>query len=60
VSLTINKVEGNVLSFYLIPETLKRTNLKNLKTMNLKEQNYLNVEFDYMAKAIVNVVEART
>lgn len=60
VSLTINQVENNVLSFYLIPETLKRTNLKNLKTMDLSKENYLNIEFDYMAKAIVNVVEARS
>jgi riboflavin synthase len=59
VSLTINEVKENILNFYLIPETLKRTNLKRLKNLDVSKEN-LNIEFDYMAKAIVNVVEART
>jgi riboflavin synthase len=56
VSLTINEVQKNplVLSFYLIPETLKRTNLKDIKV-----NDSLNIEFDSMAKAVVNVAEAR-
>lgn len=46
VSLTVNEVDDDVASFYLIPETLKKTNLKNIKA-----GDEVNLEFDYMAKA---------
>ena len=47
VALTVNEVKGQIVSVCLIPETLKRTNLALIKA-----GNYINVEPDYMAKAI--------
>ena len=41
VSLTINEVSGNIIKLHIIPETLKRTNLKFLKAGDL-----VNVEPD--------------
>lgn len=52
VSLTINEVDSDVVSFYLIPETLKKTNLKNIKA-----GDDINLEFDYMAKAAIHYQE---
>jgi len=52
VSLTINEVDGDVVSFYLIPETLKKTNLKDIKAGDI-----VNLEFDYMAKAAIHYQE---
>lgn len=52
VSLTINEVDNDVVSFYLIPETLKKTNLKNIKA-----GDDVNLEFDYMAKAAIHSQE---
>ena len=49
VSLTVNNVQNNLVSVCLIPETLKRTNLGEFK-----EGDMINVEPDYMAKAIIN------
>jgi riboflavin synthase len=49
VSLTMNEVKGQVVSVCLIPETLKRTNLKDLKV-----GDFVNVEPDYFAKALVH------
>lgn len=54
VSLTINAVNNNTLSFCLIPETIERTNFKNL---NLNSK--VNIEYDYWAKAFVNYQKAR-
>lgn len=54
VSLTINAVNGNTLSFCLIPETIERTNFKAL-TVN----SNVNIEYDYWSKAFVNYQEAR-
>lgn len=54
VSLTINEVDGDVVSFYLIPETLNKT---NLKTINAGDN--VNLEFDYMAKAAIHYQELR-
>lgn len=54
VSLTVNVLEGSLVSVCLIPETLKRTNLGLLKPgMNV------NVEPDYMARAIQRSLEVR-
>lgn len=47
VSLTVNEVEGSVLSVCLIPETIKRTNLGSLK-----KGDRINVEPDYLARAL--------
>jgi len=52
VSLTVNEVTGDWFSVCLIPETLRVTNLHSVKP----EQN-INVEFDYMARAVVNFLE---
>lgn len=54
VSLTVNDLRENVVSVCLIPETLKRTNLGELKP-----GSKLNVEPDYMARAIQRSLEIR-
>jgi riboflavin synthase len=46
VSLTVNEFSENTVSVCLIPETLKRTNLSDLKIGQT-----INVETDYLAKA---------
>lgn len=48
VSLTINDVGADFFEVCLIPETLKRTNLKNLKA-----GDQINMEWDSMARAFV-------
>lgn len=48
VSLTVNQVLNSVVEVCLIPETLKRTNLGSLKPGSL-----VNIEPDYMARALV-------
>ncbi len=47
VSLTVSKVENNCLEVSLIPHTLQNTTFKFLK-----EGDFLNVEFDILAKYI--------
>lgn len=54
VSLTVNEVDGDVISFYLIPETLNKTNLKTIEA-----GDEVNLEFDYMAKAAIHFQELR-
>lgn len=54
VSLTVNEVQGDIVSVCLIPETLKRTNL-----VDLKKDSVVNVEPDYMARAIQRAQELR-
>lgn len=54
VSLTINAVQNNTLSFCLIPETIERTNFKTLS-----KNSAVNIEYDYWSKAFVNYQEAR-
>ncbi|MGZ3769391.1 MAG: riboflavin synthase [Bdellovibrio sp.] len=54
VSLTVNELSGDIVSVCLIPETLKRTNLGELKVGSL-----VNVEPDYMARAIQRSIEMR-
>lgn len=53
VSLTINEVQSCSLSVFLIPETLRKTNLKNLKP-----GQPINIEADYLAKTIVNAMQS--
>ena len=45
ISLTIAKVDNNNFSISVIPHTFNNTNLKHLK-----EQNIVNIEFDYLAR----------
>lgn len=54
VSLTVNQVQQRVLSVCLIPETMKRTNLGELKF-----NGSVNVEPDYMARAVQRAIEVR-
>lgn len=54
VSLTVNEVNGAKVSVGLIPETLKRTNLGEQKV-----GSFINVEPDYMAKALQRMLETR-
>jgi riboflavin synthase len=54
VSLTLNEVTPQELSVCLIPETLNRTNLKNLKVGDI-----VNIEYDNWAKAFVHFQEQR-
>lgn len=46
VSLTVNEVQGSIVSFCLIPETVRRTNLSQYQI-----GEFLNLETDYLAKA---------
>lgn len=52
VSLTVNELRVNEVEVCLIPETLKRTNLGALKS-----GHKVNVEPDYMARAVVRAQE---
>lgn len=54
VSLTVNELENNLVSVCLIPETVKRTNLGDLRIASL-----VNVEPDYMARALQRSLEVR-
>lgn len=45
ISLTIASVENKIFSISVIPHTYKNTNLKYLK-----ENNLVNIEFDYLAR----------
>lgn len=49
VSLTVNEVGANGFQVMLIPHTLERTNLNQLKL-----DSVVNIEFDWMTKIIVN------
>jgi len=54
ISLTVNEVNGNVLGFSLIPETLRLT------TLGSKQPgDRVNIEADVMAKHIERLLEAR-
>ncbi|MCV2506282.1 MAG: riboflavin synthase subunit alpha [Candidatus Lightella neohaematopini] len=52
ISLTIGKVINNNFCVYLIPETLRCTNLKNRKLFD-----FVNIEIDYQTKTIISTVE---
>ncbi len=52
VSLTVGKVNDNVFSVHLIPETLSRTNIGN---MNIGDK--ANIEFDQQTITIVTTIE---
>ena len=45
VTLTIAKEDNNYFSISVIPHTYENTNLKYLK-----EQDLVNIEFDYLAR----------
>ncbi|MCH2533611.1 MAG: riboflavin synthase [Bdellovibrionales bacterium] len=52
VSLTINEVEANKLQVCLIPETLQRTNLKQLK-----KADPINVEVDFLNRSVAHLIK---
>ena len=54
VSLTVNDLNNDIVSVCLIPETMKRTNLGDMKPGSI-----INVEPDYMARAIQRSLEVR-
>lgn len=54
VSLTVNAVTATDFSVCIIPETLQRTNLKNIKAGDV-----VNIEYDTWAKAFVHFQEQR-
>ena len=49
ISLTIAKILKNKFKVVIIPHTLKNTNLLDLKT-----NDYVNVEFDLITKTLLN------
>jgi len=52
VSLTVGKIEGNILSVHIIPHTLKVT------TLGFKEKgDKVNVEFDILGKYVIKARE---
>lgn len=54
VSLTVNEVDGSEVEVCLIPETIKRTNLAQLKIGDL-----VNIEMDWMAKGLMQALEGQ-
>jgi riboflavin synthase len=52
VSLTISKVLKNGFQVVIIPHTIKSTNL-----INLKNNDFVNIEFDIMGKYIKNYIK---
>ena len=52
VSLTVNQVKGLEIDFCLIPETLKRTNLSDVKA-----GDFLNFEVDYISRPMIQLLE---
>lgn len=55
VSLTINNLNDNYFEVVLIPKTLNLTNLKFLK-----EGDYVNLEFDIIAKYVENFIKIQS
>tara|TARA_B100000073_G_scaffold342570_1_gene345854 strand:- start:111 stop:695 length:585 start_codon:yes stop_codon:yes gene_type:complete len=51
VSLTISKITNNGFEIWLIPHTLKLTNLSNIKIKSV-----VNIEFDILSKYIKNYI----
>ena len=52
VSLTANQIKGNTISLCIIPETLKRSNLSQIKQGDL-----LNFELDYLSSSITYLIK---
>ena len=54
VSLTISKIKKNSFEIWVIPHTLKLTNL-----INLKKNDLVNVEIDIMSKYVKKFVNEK-
>ena len=52
ISLTVVKIEDNIVTVAIIPYTYEHTNLKNLKAGDL-----VNIEYDAIGKYVVNYLE---
>jgi len=52
ISLTISEIKNEIIEIYLVPYTLKNTNLKEKKI-----GTFLNIEIDIMAKYIENIAK---
>lgn len=52
VSLTLNSAVDRVFDVCLVPETIKKTNLKTLKSGDT-----INIEYDFMAKGVIRANE---
>lgn len=52
VSLTINEVKDDLIQVCLIPETLQRTNLKNLQT-----SDPINIEIDFLNRSVAHLIK---
>jgi len=52
VSLTINQVHDNAFEVCLVPETIEKTNLKELNSGDT-----INIEYDFMAKGVIRASE---
>lgn len=52
VSLTITKIQTNIFQVSIIPQTLKFTNL-----INLRLNEHVNIEFDILSKYIKNFIK---
>ena len=55
VSLTVASIEKNIFSVELIPATLKKVNLSNLK-----KGDFVNIETDLFAKYVENIVKSES
>jgi riboflavin synthase len=54
ISLTVNTVEGNLISLNIIPHTYQNTNLKGRK-----EWDHVNIEVDILGKYVINYLSKR-
>ncbi|GBC88873.1 Riboflavin synthase [bacterium HR13] len=54
ISLTVNTVEGNLISLNIIPHTYQNTNLKGRK-----EGDHVNIEVDILGKYVINYLSKR-
>jgi len=54
VSLTISKVKNDSFEIWIIPHTLKLTNLKNLK-----KNDYVNIEIDILSKYVKKFINEK-
>ena len=52
ISLTINKINEDIIDLYIIPITIEKTNIKFLKTSDM-----INIEVDGMAKYIESLIK---
>ena len=52
ISLTVNKINDDIVDLYIIPITIEKTNIKLLKTSDM-----VNIEVDIMAKYVESLIK---